>query len=193
MEAIIDKAIKYSARAHNNQFRKGSDIPYISHPFAVAWILKEANATDDQIVAGLLHDVVEDTEITIEEIEAEFGHKIAKLVEACSEFDPKANWESRKKHTHETLRNAPAEVRLIACADKLHNLRSISLDYDLTGDKVWSKFGRGKESQSWHYLELADILCDDLENYSEGSIFHQFREEVNHLFKHKLLKNQSES
>ncbi len=183
MHPLIDKAIKFASRAHLGQFRKASDIPYISHPFAVALLLQEAGASNEQIMAGILHDVVEDTDCTLEELERTFGTKVAELVQACSEYDSSAPWESRKLHTHNFLKTAPEEVLLIVCADKLHNLRCIVEDYEKLGPEVWKKFGRGEEAQAWYYSELVHILCREISNYPDNSIFHQFKEEVNQFFK----------
>jgi (p)ppGpp synthase/HD superfamily hydrolase len=182
MHPLIDKAIKFAARAHQGQFRKGSDVPYISHPFAVALILQEAGASPEQVMAGILHDVIEDTDCTAKELETHFGKKVAELVHSCSEYDPKAPWELRKKRTHEFLKTASSEIHLIVCADKLHNLRSIVEDQALIGEEVWKKFGRGRESQAWYYRNLVDILCKELKIYPEDSIFHQFKSEVEALF-----------
>lgn len=182
MNELIDKAIKFACCAHHDQFRKGSNIPYISHPFAVALILQKAEASDEQIIAGILHDVVEDTHASLQDIKFEFGSKIAELVEACSECDPKAPWEERKQNTLDSLKTASDEVKLIVCADKLHNLLSIKEDLKVIGDEVWKKFGRGKESQTWYYLKLVETLCADLKTKPKSSIFHKFKEEVYSLF-----------
>jgi (p)ppGpp synthase/HD superfamily hydrolase len=182
MHPLINKAIKFASRAHHGQFRKGSDFPYISHPIGVAFMLLEAKASTEQIVAGILHDVVEDTNTSLAEIRQEFGDKVAELVEACSEYDPTAKWEVRKKQTHDFLRTASAEVHLIVCADKLHNLQSISEDYEMLGEAVWKKFSRGKEAQAWYYRELMNILCKEIANHSDNSLFHQLQKAVNEVF-----------
>ena len=95
----IDEAIKLSSIAHNGQFRKGNKIPYISHPLAVGLILQKVGATNEQIIAGILHDTIEDTYLEFADIEEKFGIKIAKLVSDCSEEDPKAPWQERKNKT----------------------------------------------------------------------------------------------
>jgi len=183
MNELIDKAIKFACCAHQNQFRKGSNIPYISHPFAVALILQKTGASDEQIIAGILHDVVEDTQASLEDIKFEFGDKIAQLVEACSECDPKAPWENRKQNTLDSLKTASAEVKLIVCADELHNLKCIAHDFMTIGDEVWKKFGRGKEAQAWYYTKLVETLCMGLNKHDNTSIFHQLKDEVHKLFR----------
>src|SRR5438309_5224597 len=121
---MLDRAIEVAAKAHRNQVRKGTDIPYIAHPYAVGMMLAQAGCPDEVIAAGILHDTVEDTPLTLEEIRQEFGDKVASIVEGCSEPDKSASWEVRKAHTLEYMRTAPWEVRVVACADKLYNLRT---------------------------------------------------------------------
>ncbi|MDX1920086.1 MAG: HD domain-containing protein [Candidatus Caenarcaniphilales bacterium] len=96
MDSLIDKAIKVACVAHKDQCRKGSNVPYVSHLFAVALILQEAGACKEQIIAGILHDTLEDTDYTYEELKEEFGTTIADYVKFCSEYDPKAPWQLRK-------------------------------------------------------------------------------------------------
>jgi len=178
----FEKALIFAAQAHQGQNRKGSDVPYITHPIMLAMTLLEMDCADDLIVAALLHDVIEDTETTLTQIETEFGPAVAQLVDAVSEPDRQAAWEVRKQHTIDKLRQAPVSVKLIACADKLHNIRSICKDYQTLGEAVWARFKRGKESQAWYYRGLADSLPTGLESPETYPIFAQFRQEVTNLF-----------
>jgi len=179
---MIDFAIEVAARAHHGQFRKGTDTPYISHPYAVALLLSEAGCSEGVIIAGILHDTVEDTSLTLEYICKNFGRKVAEIVEGCSEPDRSLPWEQRKKHTVEFLKTASLEIRTIACADKLHNLRTIIADCQVIGDDVWVRFGRGKKAQEWYYRELVASLCGQSDCQRVGKIFQQFREAVEDLF-----------
>lgn len=155
---MIHKAIEFAAKAHRNQVRKGSDAPYIVHPFEVAHILTENKCSKNLIIAGLLHDTVEDTHVEIDDIEREFGSEVAALVAACSE-DKSKSWEVRKQHTIDYLgREASMDVMLLSLADKLSNLRSIKADYAVIQEKVWTLFNRPKEKQSWYYGELLDVF-----------------------------------
>lgn len=155
---LLHKAIEFSALAHRNQVRKGTDIPYISHPFEVAQILTENKCSQEAIVAGLLHDTVEDAGITVDAIEKEFGYTIAKIVSSVTE-NKKESWEDRKKHTIDFLEYEEDDVILqVVCADKLSNLRSIKAEYDIIGDKVFEKFSRGKSFQSWYYSKVINAL-----------------------------------
>lgn len=171
----ILKAIEFSACAHLGHFRKGSKDPYITHPFEVAKILSTAvdpETNEALISAGLLHDTVEDTNTTIETIRKEFGEEVAALVASDSE-DKQLSWEMRKQNTIDFLRNdATRDMQLLACADKLANLRSIKEDYARIGDRVWEIFVRGKEKQGWYYKGIVEALSPlgDIPMYCELSL-----------------------
>jgi len=168
----ITKAIEFSAKAHEGHFRKGSKIPYITHPLEVAKILGEAvNPKENEalICAGLLHDTVEDTDTSLETIRREFGEKVADLVASDSE-NKGLSWEKRKQNTIDFLKNrATREMQMLACADKLANLRSVKADYERIGDDIWDIFVRGKEKQAWYYRGVLEALAplSDLEMYAE--------------------------
>ncbi len=178
----LDQAIKFSALAHRGQKRKGTDLPYHTHPFAVALLILISGGSEDQVIAGLLHDLVEDTAVTAFEIRAIFGEKVEELVLACSEDLEKEDWGERKQATLDYLLTASSEVKLVACADKLHNLRSISGDYAEIGELVWDRFKRGRVEQAWYYRSLANILCPDLGCEAQGGIYRTFREETEFFF-----------
>ena len=179
---MIDLAIEIAVNAHRNQIRKGTDIPYITHPFAVAILLASAGCSDEVIIAGILHDTVEDTSITLKVIQETFGDKIASIVKGCSEPDRSLPWEDRKEHTVEFLKTAPFEVKLVSCADKLHNIRTIAVEYAKIGDQVWERFKRGREKQEWYYRNLVNSLCNRADNQDYNSLSQQFRYEVENLF-----------
>ncbi len=179
---VIDDAIDVAEEAHSGQFRKGSDIPYISHPRAVARILSDAGCSEEMVVAGILHDTVEDTSLTLDYIREKFGSGVAQIVQGCSEPDKSLPWEQRKQHTVEFLKTASLEVRAVTCADKLHNLLTIIADYEIVGDNVWDRFSRGKGAQEWYYRELVASLCDQPDCQRAGTIFQQFRDSVETLF-----------
>ena len=178
----INRAIVFAARAHQNQLRKQEDIPYITHPFAVALLLQKEGASEEVIIAGLLHDTIEDTAVTLEDIRTEFGDRVARIVEGCSEPDRSAPWEERKRHTIEYLRQAPYEVKLVSCADKLHNILSIHATLQQIGERVWERFHRGYELQKWYYTALVESLFHGLDGLPEDSIFYQYRDMVHQVF-----------
>ena len=143
---IIDQAINFAAIAHKKQTRKSTNIPYITHPFAVGMLLQKAKCSEEVVAAGILHDVLEDTPITYEELSEQFGAKIANLVAAASEQDKNLPWETRKRHTIEQLKTATIEEIQVITGDKLHNIKSIQADLLQNGEEIWNRFNRGKSS-----------------------------------------------
>ncbi|WP_026573665.1 HD domain-containing protein [Bacillus sp. UNC438CL73TsuS30] len=175
---IVEKALQTASKAHEGQYRKLTDIPYITHPVAVGMLLLKAGYMDDVVAAGILHDTVEDTDLTLEDLKRKFGEKIAEIVAGCSEPDKSLSWEKRKEHTIEFLKTASMEIRAVACADKLHNIRSIRNDYEQVGEEVWKRFNRGKEKQKWYYTNVVESL-GTLGNFS---LLEELRKEVDLLF-----------
>ena len=179
----LNRALIFAARAHDGQQRKGTDIQYIIHPAAMAMKLLTMNCMEDVVIAALLHDVVEDTDITLDDIAREFGAPVAELVAAASEPEhDTARWEIRKQHTIDFLRDAPLPVKLLACADKLHNIGSIARDYAVLGEKVWERFARGRDKQAWYYRALAESLPHGVESPEQYPIFAEFARAVDNLF-----------
>ena len=173
----VDLALEVAAKAHRHQLRKGTDVPYIAHVCGVALILARAGCAEDVLVAGILHDTVEDTDLTLADIERDFGSDVAAIVAGCTE-DKSLPWQDRKRHTIEMLRDASPEVRLVTCADKLHNARSILAERRRgMGEQVWERFREGKALQEWYYRGLAESLSGQ-----NGSLFQEFRNAVDDLF-----------
>lgn len=155
----FESALALSARAHARQLRKGTDLPYLTHPVHVAWLLSSYGFDEDVVIAGLLHDLLEDTWVQLGEIRATFGPRVASIVEACSEPDHDwAGWEDRKSHTVQAMRAATDDVRAVTCADKLHNLSTIRDDLATHGETVWRRFHRGIDRQAWYYRALVASL-----------------------------------
>ena len=179
---MIDLAIEVAVRAHQNQVRKGTDIPYITHPMDVGIILAKAGCPDEIIVAGILHDTVEDTAVTLDNIREEFGENIVSIVEGCSEPDKSLPWEERKAHTLDFLKTAPLAVRLVTCADKLHNIRTIATEHEKIGDQVWERFRKGRSDQEGYYRGLVESLCNRQDNQGHESLFQQLKSEVENFF-----------
>tara|TARA_B110000495_G_scaffold90767_1_gene78402 strand:- start:3512 stop:4105 length:594 start_codon:yes stop_codon:yes gene_type:complete len=156
---LIDKAERFATEAHEGQMRKGGkDTPYITHPLAVAEILKDVGATTKEIMAGILHDTVEDTDRTLAEIAMTFGDEVAVTVDYVTEADKSLKWKERKAKYITRLGTAPYSAVLVAAADKLHNARDTLEDYHKYGDGVWSMFNSQKDSQFWYYKMLIEIF-----------------------------------
>ncbi len=179
---LIDRAIEVAAWAHRNQVRKGTDIPYIAHPYAVGLMLSRAGCADDVVAAGILHDTIEDTATTIDDLRREFGENVASIVAGCSEPDKSHGWEERKQHTLEFMKTATWEVRAVSCADKLHNLRSIQHAYEQLGEEVWTRFKRGRKDQEWYYRTMAEVLCAPRPGEPPVPLCREFHDEVELMF-----------
>lgn len=154
----FEEALVYAARAHRDQERKGTGVPYVTHLLAVAAIVGENGGSEDEVVAALLHDAPEDQggEARLEDIRARFGDGVAEIVAGCTDTheDPKPPWRARKEAYIEHVRYAPAPVRLVSAADKLHNARAILADLRVLGDRLWERFTGGKEGTLWYYRAL---------------------------------------
>ena len=148
-------AIVFAMRAHAGQFRKGTSVPYIVHPLAVGRILAEAGCTHELAAAGFLHDTVEDTSVTLDEIQAEFGARVAELVAAVTETDRSAAWKVRKQETLDKLQVAADDVLVLALADKIDNMRSIRTYLQRKGERMWKRFNRPRQDQAWYFRSLA--------------------------------------
>jgi (p)ppGpp synthase/HD superfamily hydrolase len=155
----INEAIIFAAQKHGNQKRKGTDIPYITHPISVMEILIRNGCSESVVIAGVLHDVLEDTEANPAEIIDQFGEDIYKIV--CAESEDKSKtWKERKQATIDHLSSASLEAKLVCCADKLSNLRSMAADQEAVGDKLWERFKAGKEDIAWYYRGVVAALPD---------------------------------
>lgn len=165
-ENLIDRAIIFATNAHKNVMRKGSDLPYILHPLETGIIV--STLTDDEtiIAAAILHDVLEDTDTSYEELKAEFGES-ADLVRLETEdkrrnLPPEATWKVRKQETiNHLMQETRIGVKQIALADKLSNIRSMYRDYQTLGDSLWERFHEKRPSeQGWYYKSLVTALKD---------------------------------
>ena len=151
-------AIEFAVQAHAGQFRKGTTVPYIVHPLAVGRILAEVGCAHEIVVAGFLHDTLEDTSATLDEIKAEFGPCVAELVAAVTEFDRTAPWKVRKQETLNKLQVAEDDVLVLALADKIDNMRSIQVYLRRDGEKMWKRFNRPRQDQAWYFRSLASCF-----------------------------------
>jgi hypothetical protein len=141
--------------------RKGTTIPYVSHLLGVAGLVLEGGGDEDLAIAGLLHDVLEDTSATAVQVEKAFGPRVAAVVEACSDTQakPKPPALERKKHYLEHLKDADADTLLVSLSDKLHNVRTLLLDFRTGGPNVFERFSLSREETLWYYSALADTYC----------------------------------
>jgi (p)ppGpp synthase/HD superfamily hydrolase len=158
----FEEALVHAARLHAEQTRKGSGIPYVSHLMAVCGLVLEFGGDEDQAIAALLHDAVEDQggETARAEILQRFGPRVTAIVDGCTDTDqePKPPWRPRKEVFLRDLRVAPVEVRRVVACDKLHNARTMVRDYGVCGEAIWSRFTGGREGTLWYYRSLVDAL-----------------------------------
>jgi len=156
-------ALAFALEAHTGQVRKGSGTPYVAHPLQVAGIAIEHGADEDQAIAALLHDVIEDTSFSHADLERRFGRRVADIVQACSDAEgpeDKPAWRDRKERYLAHLAEADADLALVSCADKLHNARSILTDLRTHGEAVWERFKGRRDGSLWYYGRLVEVLAD---------------------------------
>jgi (p)ppGpp synthase/HD superfamily hydrolase len=155
-------ALIFASHLHANQTRKGSGVPYIAHLLGVASIALEYGANEDEAIAALLHDAIEDQggDATRTEIRRRFGDTVTEIVNGCTDSDttPKPPWRPRKEAYIAHIPNASASVRLVSAADKLYNARSILTDYRAIGDAVWERFHGGKNGTLWYYRAMVEAF-----------------------------------
>jgi GTP pyrophosphokinase len=164
----FDDAFRYAHRLHGEQRRKGTGVPFVAHLMAVAALVLEHGGDEDQAVAALLHDAVEDHPHggrTAREIREQFGERVHRIVLALTDSDPeaadgapKSEWRGRKEAYLRHLAGADADVLLVAAADKLHNARAVLEDYREQGEAIWTRFAAGREDQRWYYRQLVAAL-----------------------------------
>ena len=162
MIPLVDRfadALVYAAEIHESQRRKGTDVPYLAHLLAVASLVLEDGGDEDEAIAALLHDAIEDTNVTFDDLNARYGPKVAAIVQGCSDTDvlPKPPWRERKDAYISHLAAAPPEVVRVSLADKVHNARSVLFDYRLMGEDLWARFNPDAD-QAWYYRSLVDVF-----------------------------------
>lgn len=178
----IEKAVAFATKAHAGQYRKGTDRPYILHPIeTMAIITRLVRYDEDLIAAAVLHDVVEDTSVTLNRLEKEFGPRVSGLVVSVTEdkmrkMPPEATWRARKWQTIFNLRKANRETKALVLADNLSNLRELKRNHEKYGDMIWEHFNqKDKKMQEWYFKEIEKIVSkefeyeyyEEMEEYSE--------------------------
>lgn len=171
----FERALVYCVELHRGQKRKDTDIPYVSHLMAVSGLVLEAGGSEDQAIAALLHDALEDQpdRTSTEDIADRFGDEAARIVVACSDVAPeemsasgvKPPWRFRKERYLEHLEDAHEDILLISCADKLHNARAILRDFSICGDELWDRFNADADEQLWYQRSLADVFSRRLDHW----------------------------
>jgi (p)ppGpp synthase/HD superfamily hydrolase len=155
---LQESAYRFAKECHKGQFRKGTPRPYINHCTEVARILNKFGYSEEIIVAGLLHDTVEDTEVTLEDLRIGFGERVSNLVKHVTETrTPGVSWTKRKVMYIKNLTDAPEGSVAVSAADKLHNVTEMLQDWLKVGDAVFLRFSEGKEKQKWFHRSLTEV------------------------------------
>jgi (p)ppGpp synthase/HD superfamily hydrolase len=162
LSARFRRALVYAARIHCRQFRKGTERPYIGHLLGVTSIVLAHGGNEDEAIAALLHDAVEDQggTLRLRDIQHKFGTRVAHIVNGCTDSDstPKPPWLTRKKEYLQHLRVADASVRLVSAADKIYNARETLEDFRFHRHELWKRFKGGRQGTLWYYREVGKIL-----------------------------------
>jgi myo-inositol-1(or 4)-monophosphatase len=163
---LLDRAIVFAVKAHHNTERRGKGFPYIVHPMEAVEVVATITPDQELLAAAVLHDTIEDTDVTVEQICAEFGDRVANLVHAESDrfvegLSEAESWRDRKQEAIDRLAAAPHDAKIVALGDKLSNMRAIWRDYQVKGDELWKIFHvTDKELHEWHYRGLAASLSE---------------------------------
>lgn len=182
--SLLDRAIIFAVRAHAGTERRGKGFPYIVHPLEAVEIVATMTRDQELLAAAALHDTVEDTDVTIEQIRAEFGDRIASLVASESDtfeagVSEEQSWHARKQAAIDRLARASHDAKIVALGDKLSNMRAIARDYARQGDALWSLFhAKDPKDHEWHYLGLAASLCELRDTFA----YREFEQLIRQVF-----------
>ena len=182
--AVLDRAIIFAVKAHAGTERRGKGYPYIVHPLEAVEIVATMTKDQELLAAAALHDTVEDTDVTVEQIRTEFGDRVAALVAAESDEMPAGiseedSWHSRKQAAIDRLAKASREAKMVALGDKLSNMRAIARDFADQGDALWNLFhAKDPKDHEWHYRGLAEAL----EELDGTYAYQEFVKLINQVF-----------
>ena len=181
---LLDRAIVFAVRAHAGTERRGKGFPYIVHPMEAMEIVATMTCDQELLAAAALHDTVEDTDVTIEQIRTEFGDRIASLVASESDtvldgLSVEESWHARKQAAIDRLALASRDGKIVALGDKLSNMRAIARDYAQQGDALWDLFhAKDPKDHEWHYRGLADALSELRDTFA----YKEFKNLINQVF-----------
>ena len=181
---LLDRAIVFAVRAHAGTERRGKGFPYIVHPMEAVEIVATMTRDQELLAAAALHDTVEDTDVTIEQIRAEFGDRVASFVAAESDEphqsqDSVENWRARKQAAIDRLASASHDTKIVALGDKLSNMRAIARDYAEQGDRLWNLFhSKDPKDHEWHYRGLAASLSELHDTFA----YKEFKQLISQVF-----------
>ena len=181
---LLDRAIVFAVRAHAGTERRGKGFPYIVHPMEAVEIVATMTKDQELLAAAALHDTVEDTDVTIEQISTEFGERVASFVAVESDEphqrrDSVENWRARKQAAIDRIACASRDAKMVALGDKLSNMRAIARDYAEQGDRLWDLFhAKDPKDHEWHYRGLAESLSELKDTFA----YKEFEQLINQVF-----------
>ena len=181
---LLDRATLFAVKAHAGIERRGKGYPYIVHLFEAVEIVATMTKDQELLAAAILHDTVEDTDVTVEQIQEEFGERVAYLVasdtdEMPTDVSEEDSWHSRKRAAIDRLAHASRDAKIVALGDKLSNMRAIARDYAVQGDALWSLFhAKDPKEHAWHYRGLADALKELEDTFA----YQEFVKLINQVF-----------
>ncbi len=192
----IEQAIRAAAVLHKNQLRKGSaPLPYVTHLYAVGMIVSDYTKDEDTIIAALLHDTLEDTDYSAEELQEDFGGVVRDIVEAVTEpknVDGKATtWRERKNIYAKQLKKAPESALMIAAADKIHNMRAVVEEYFEDHTRFMNDFHGSLDDRALMYQDISNVLNSRLKNDIIAEFNHVYTEYKNFILDVKKTKEQA--
>lgn len=182
--ALLDRAIVFALRAHAGTERRGKGFPYIVHPLEAVTIVATMTSDQELLAAAALHDTVEDTDVTIDQIRAEFGDRIASLVATDSDIpvqdmNAEDSWYVRKQAAIDRIAASSHDAKIVAMGDKLSNMRAIARDYVMQGDALWNLFRvKNRKDHEWHYRGLAEALRELQDTFA----YKEFEQLINQVF-----------
>ena len=185
---LLDRAIIFAVKAHHNTERRGKGFPYIVHPMEAVEIVATITSDQELLAAAALHDTIEDTDVTVEELRREFGDRVAELVHAESDqftegVSEEDSWHDRKQAAIDRLAAASHDAKIVAMGDKLSNMRAIWRDYQVQGDELWKIFHvKDKASHEWHYRGLSASLSE----LSDTFAYKEFVTLIDDVFGHPI-------
>ncbi|MBO7397256.1 MAG: bifunctional (p)ppGpp synthetase/guanosine-3',5'-bis(diphosphate) 3'-pyrophosphohydrolase [Bacteroidales bacterium] len=181
---LLDRAILFAVKAHAGTERRGKGFPYIVHPMEAMEIVATMTPDQELLAAAALHDTVEDTDVSIEDIREAFGERVAALVQAESDVfvegvSEEDSWPARKQAAIDRIAAAPLDAKMVALGDKLSNMRAIARDYAVQGDALWNLFHVNDPAlHAWHYRGLLEALRELEDSFA----FKEFESLVNQVF-----------
>lgn len=179
--SLFDKAVMFATEAHRGTERRGKGYPYIIHPMEAAAIVATMTNDQEMLAAAVLHDTVEDTDVTLEQIRELFGDRVAELVQhETAPLDDSLTWREKKTAQLKQLAEAPRDSKIVALGDKFSNMSGIALDYRQMGDEVWKRFHapNGKSDVEWYYRSLADAMSE----LSETLVYQEYVKLLKEVF-----------